>query len=277
MSTKKTKKKATAPVTKPAKKKSVKPVPKKAPAKIKSSKTSDRKPVKNVSQKTSAPAQKAKTATVEKKTTESVKIETPKSESKSAMNKPQAPVSVPVQKTTPKPKHSKKIIDDDLPLDFEEKEDLLEEEKRDLMKALRDDEDDTLDTAFIPTDTSERYILVVDEEGRRRNETVTIISQILPNAIIEVADDPEEALEIMVDCDFDTYVVNFLMPGYSASPFVKAVANHLDHPLLLGFAADKISDAIDPKKGLKIIPLKRLFDLDTNTGVESTPAEGTEG
>ena len=65
--------------------------------------------------------------------------------------------------------------------------------------------------------------------------------------------------------DFDTYVVNFLMPGYSASPFVKAVANHPDHPLLIGFAADKISDALDQKKGLKIIPLKRLFDLDVNT------------
>jgi hypothetical protein len=115
---------------------------------------------------------------------------------------------------------------------------------------------------------------VVDEEGKRRTETITIISQILPNAVIEVADDPEEALEIMHDCDFDTYVVNFLMPGYSASSFVKAVANHPDHPLLLGFAADKISDAVDPKKGLKIIPLKRLFDLSLSitSDSENVPA-----
>jgi PleD family two-component response regulator len=154
---------------------------------------------------------------------------------------------------------------DDLALDIEEKDELLEEEKKDLVKVLREDEDEPLETAFVPTDTSERYILVVDEEGQRRNETMTIVSQILPNAVVEVADDPEEALEIMQEADFDTYVVNFLMPGYSASPFVKAVANHPDHPLLIGFAADKISDALDQKKGLKIIPLKRLFDLDVNT------------
>jgi PleD family two-component response regulator len=153
---------------------------------------------------------------------------------------------------------------DDLALDIEEKDELVEEEKKDLVKVLREDEDEPLETAFVPTDTSERYILVVDEEGQRRNETMTIVSQILPNAVVEVADDPEEALEIMHEADFDTYVVNFLMPGYSASPFVKAVANHPDHPLLIGFAADKISDALDQKKGLKIIPLKRLFDLDVN-------------
>jgi hypothetical protein len=68
-------------------------------------------------------------------------------------------------------------------------------------------------------------------------------------------------------------VVNFLMPGYSSSPFVKAVANHPEHPLLIGFAADKMSDAVDPKKGLKIIPLKRLFDLDTSSASE-TPEGG---
>ena len=164
----------------------------------------------------------------------------------------------------PAPKPLKTTLDD-LALDIDEKDELLEEEKKDLVKVLREDEDEPLETAFVPTDTSERYILVVDEEGQRRNETMTIVSQILPNAIVEVADDPEEALEIMQEADFDTYVVNFRMPGYSASPFVKAVANHPDHPLLIGFAADKISDALDQKKGLKIIPLKRLFDLEVNT------------
>ena len=136
-----------------------------------------------------------------------------------------------------------------------------------------DDEELALDPAAVANpDTSERIILVVDEEGQRRNETVAIITQILPNAVIEVANDPEEALEMMEEGDFDTFVVNFLMPGYSSSPFVKAVANHPEHPLLIGFAADKMSDAVDPKKGLKIIPLKRLFDLDT-----SANAEGAEG
>lgn len=151
---------------------------------------------------------------------------------------------------------------DDLALDIEEKDRLQEEEKRDLIKALREDEDEPLETAFVPTDTSERAILVVDEDGQRRTETIAIVQQILPNAVIEVADDPEEALEIMGEAEFDTYVVNFLMPGFSASPFVKAVINHPDRPLLIGFAADKISDALDQRKGLKIIPLKRLFDLD---------------
>ncbi len=163
---------------------------------------------------------------------------------------------------------------DDLALDIDEKDDLLEEEKRDLIKALREDEDEPLETAFVPTDTSERFILVVDEEGQRRTETVTIVQQILPNAVVEVADDPEEALEVMQEADFDTYVVNFLMPGYSASQFVKAVANHPDHPLLIGFAADKISDALDQRKGLKIIPLKRLFDLDVNTDTGAKDKSG---
>jgi hypothetical protein len=138
------------------------------------------------------------------------------------------------------------------------------------------EEEGSLEATLGATDTSERIILVVDEEGQRRNETVAIITQILPNAIIEVASDPEEALGMMEEGDFDTYVVNFLMPGYSSSPFVKAVANHPEHPLLIGFAADKMSDAVDPKKGLKIIPLKRLFDLDTSSSAEN-PEGGAGG
>ncbi len=140
-----------------------------------------------------------------------------------------------------------------------------------------DDADDiAIDPSLAVTDTSERIILVVDEEGQRRNETVAIITQILPNAVIEVANDPEEALSMMEEGDFDTYVVNFLMPGYSSSPFVKAVANHLEHPLLIGFAADKMSDAVDPKKGLKIIPLKRLFDLDAGNVTDTPEGEPAE-
>jgi hypothetical protein len=184
-----------------------------------------------------------------------------------------APVPAAVRSTSHKSKNPRTTLDD-LALDIDEKDDLLEEEKRDLIQALREEEDEPLETAFVPTDTSERFILVVDEEGQRRNETVTIVSQILPNAVVEVADDPEEAFEIMQDCDFDTYVVNFLMPGYSASPVVKAVANHPDHPLLIGFAADKISDALDQRKGLKIIPLKRLFDLDVNTETAAKDKSG---
>jgi len=183
--------------------------------------------------------------------------------------------ATPAAPVAPRPKSPRTTLDD-LALDIDEKDELLEQEKRDLAKALRDDEDEPLETAFIPTDTSERFILVVDEEGQRRNETVTIVQQILPNAVIEVADDPEEALDVMEEAEFDTYVVNFLMPGYSASPFVKAVANHPDHPLLIGFAADKISDALDQRKGLKIIPLKRLFDLDVPPGEAKDKAAAEE-
>ncbi len=156
-----------------------------------------------------------------------------------------------------------------------------EEEDEDSPEALFGDEggaeeEAVLETTLGTTDTSERIILVVDEEGQRRNETVAIISQILPNAVIEVANDPEEALGMMEEGDFDTFVVNFLMPGYSSSPFVKAVANHPEHPLLIGFAADKMSDAVDPKKGLKIIPLKRLFDLDTSNATDTPEGEAAE-
>ncbi len=205
--------------------------------------------------------QPKKTKTLDKNTTVNKKAGV------TAVSESGESASTPV-KATPsvtKPKANKKKVAkafaDDLDLDIEEKEDLDEENGPDLHKILKED-DENFETTFVPTDTSERFILVVDEDGKRRNETVTIVSNILPNAVVEVADDPEEALEMMIDCEFDTYVVNFLMPGFSASPFVKAVANHPDHPLLIGFAADKISDAIDPKKGLKIIPLKRLFDLD---------------
>lgn len=158
-----------------------------------------------------------------------------------------------------------------------------EDEEDDASPLFVDESDgDELESEIAPdiilgaTDTSERIILVVDEEGQRRHETVAIISQILPNAVIEVANDPEEALAMMEDGDFDTFVVNFLMPGYSSSPFVKAVANHPEHPLLIGFAADKMSDAVNPKKGLKIIPLKRLFDLDTSNSTDTPEGEPTD-
>ncbi len=265
-------KKTKAPESKKKPAKASKPAPKKPSAKTPVSKTVNQKAkpsAKTEGAPKSASAKKIPPAAPPKA------VASPKIEPTPAMNKPKAPAPAQAH-AKPKPKASKKDLDEDLPLDLEEKEDLFEEEKQELAKALREDEEDTFDASFIPTDTSERYILVVDEEGKRRNETVTIISQILPNAIVEVADDPEEAAEIMQDCDFDTFVVNFLMPGYSASPFVKSVANHFEHPLLLGFAADKISDAVDPKKGLKIIPLKRLFDLDANLNGES-PTEGTRG
>ena len=114
-----------------------------------------------------------------------------------------------------------------------EDEDELEEDEDDEKSAdplfgdeSGEAEEGVLEAVLANTDTSERIILVVDEDGQRRNETVSIITQILPNAVIEVADDPEEALGMMEEGDFDTFVVNFLMPGYSSSPFVKAVANH---------------------------------------------------
>jgi CheY-like chemotaxis protein len=170
------------------------------------------------------------------------------------------------------PAAPKKVLKEEFPPDEDEE---AEDEEEEGFGEEAEDEELALDPAVVGTpDTSERIILVVDEEGQRRNETVAIITQILPNAVIEVANDPEEALEMMEEGDFDTFVVNFLMPGYSSSPFVKAVANHPEHPLLIGFAADKMSDAVDPKKGLKIIPLKRLFDLDTSASGENAEAGG---
>jgi hypothetical protein len=182
-----------------------------------------------------------------------------------------APAGAPQAKKPAAPKSAKEPMReaDMFPGDEEEEEGEEESSGEALFNDERGDEDGNLEATLGATDTSERIILVVDEEGQRRNETVAIITQILPNAIIEVANDPEEALGMMEEGDFDTYVVNFLMPGYSSSPFVKAVANHPEHPLLIGFAADKMSDAVDPKKGLKIIPLKRLFDLDTSTTSEN--------
>lgn len=252
------------------KKAAAKPAPKAAKAK----RTAPGKPAPAPKKAAPSPAQQiAKTPTVTaKKTPEKSKAAEPSVPAKT-------PAPAAAQPAAPRAAQPPRTTLDDLALDIDEKDELVEQEKRDLAKALREDEDEPLETAFVPTDTSERYILVVDEEGQRRNETVTIVQQILPNAVIEVADDPEEAAEVMQDCDFDTYVVNFLMPGFSASPFVKAVANHPDHPLLIGFAADKISDALDQRKGLKIIPLKRLFDLDVNTAAEPSkekPGAGLE-
>jgi hypothetical protein len=218
----------------------------------------------------------AKAAVPAKPGSASGSVSTPRSQPATKAPLPGKPKTEAQAKPAPGTSSNPRTTLDDLVLDVEEKDRLLEEEKRELIKALREDEDEPLETAFVPTDTSERIILVVDEEGQRRVETVTIVSQILPNAVVEVADDPEEAMEIMQDCDFDTYVVNFLMPGFSASPFVKAVANHPDHPLLIGFAADKISDALDQRKGLKIIPLKRLFDLDVNTEAGKDKSGGAE-
>ncbi len=167
------------------------------------------------------------------------------------------------KKETPK---SSLLQDIEVPEDMEEGVDPEEE---------IEEEDPPLDTNLV-ADTSERTILIVDEDGQRRNETVAIVTKILPNAAIETANDPEDAYAMMGECDFDTYVVNFLMPGYSSSDFVKAVVNHPDHPLLVGFAADKMSDAVDPKKGLKIIPLKRLFDLNADNASDAAEGEAAE-
>lgn len=191
-----------------------------------------------------------------------------------------APAGAPQPKKPAPPKPAKEALREAelFPADDDEEEDEGVETGAPAEALFNDesaDDEEALEVTLTATDTSERIILVVDEEGQRRNETVAIITQILPNAVIEVASDPEEALGMMEEGDFDTFVVNFLMPGYSSSPFVKAVANHPEHPLLIGFAADKMSDAVDPKKGLKIIPLKRLFDLDTSSAAENP--EGAPG
>ena len=196
---------------------------------------------------------------------------------KPAAAKPAAPAKPGApDKLDPKGLAPKRILKDEFPPD--EEDEIEEDEDEGFSEdAEADEEEVVLDPAVVgSTDTSERIILVVDEDGQRRNETVSIITQILPNAVIEVANDPEEALDMMEEGDFDTFVVNFLMPGYSSSPFVKAVANHPEHPLLIGFAADKMSDAVDPKKGLKIIPLKRLFDLDTSSSDAAAESEAAE-
>jgi PleD family two-component response regulator len=111
--------------------------------------------------------------------------------------------------------------------------------------------------------TANRNILVVDEEGPRRQETVDIVQKILLNADIDVAASPEQALAMMKQNEYDTFVVNLLMPGYSSSEFVKEVHNHSSHPLIVGFSADKMSDAYDPKKGIKVKPLRKLFEKDS--------------
>ena len=129
--------------------------------------------------------------------------------------------------------------------------------------AFGDEEEDAKNSAdkqsVHPSLLFERKILVVDEEGPRRDETVNVVQVLVPNAEIEVANSPEEAHAAM-EKKYDTYVVNLLMPGYSSSEFVKTVQNHDEHPLLVGFAADKMSDAFDPKKGIKVKPLRKLFE-----------------
>jgi len=107
-----------------------------------------------------------------------------------------------------------------------------------------------------------RNVLVVDEAGSRRDETIEILKTVLPNVTISVANSPELAEEEVNKNFFDTYVVNLLMPGYSSSNFVKAVHNNDNHPLLVGFSADKMSDAYDPKKGIKVKPLRKLFEME---------------
>src|SRR6476661_2085634 len=84
----------------------------------------------------------------------------------------------PKKPTPPKPSKEAMREADLFPAD-EEEEDDEEEETEASGEALFGDEsaeeDAPLETVLGATDTSERIILVVDEEGQRRNETVAII------------------------------------------------------------------------------------------------------
>jgi DNA-binding NtrC family response regulator len=139
-------------------------------------------------------------------------------------------------------------------------------EQKGLPATPGDENPDTEGKAGIhPSLLIERKVLVVDEEGQRRQETVEIVRKVLPHAKIAVSNSPEEAETEMRKKEYDTYVVNLLMPGYSSSEFVKAVHNHPRHPLIVGFSADKMSDAYDPKKGIKIKPLRKLFEFNSQS------------
>src|SRR4051812_33284427 len=100
----------------------------------------------------------------------------PKAKPAASAGAPQG-ASQPKKPAPPKPSKDPLREADLFPADEEEDDD--EEETDAAGEALFGDEgadeDAPLETVLGTTDTSERIILVVDEEGQRRNETVAII------------------------------------------------------------------------------------------------------
>lgn len=142
----------------------------------------------------------------------------------------------------------KKFEDDD---DFEEIDDsILDEEPN----------EDNIESAMQVRDYSSRKILAWVVNNEQRPVMLEILLDLLTGAQIKAVATEEEALTVIEEEEWDSFVVDFTEPGVSTSEFVKQV-NNLPDAMLVAISFPAIALG-EERNRFKLEPLRKLFDIE---------------
>jgi len=142
----------------------------------------------------------------------------------------------------------KKYEDDD---DFDEiDESILDEEPN----------EDNIESAMQVRDYSSRKILVLVKNAEYRSVMQEILLDLLTGAQVRSVGTEEEALEVLEEDEWDSFVVDFTETGVSESEFVKQVNNQPEAMLVaVSYPAICLGEE---RNRFKLEPLRKLFDVE---------------
>jgi CheY-like chemotaxis protein len=142
----------------------------------------------------------------------------------------------------------KKYEDDD---DFEEIDDsILDEEPN----------EDNIESAMQVRDYSARKILIWVNNDEQRPIMLEILLDLLTGAQVKAVSNEAQALAVMEEDEWDSFVVDFNEAGVSASEFVKQV-NNLPEAMLIAISFPAIALG-EERNRFKLEPLRKLFDVE---------------
>lgn len=142
----------------------------------------------------------------------------------------------------------KKYEDDD---DFEEIDDsILDEEPN----------EDNIESAMQVRDYSARKILIWVNNDEQRPIMLEILLDLLTGAQVKAVSNEAQALAVMEEDEWDSFVVDFNEVGVSASEFVKQV-NNLPEAMLIAISFPAIALG-EERNRFKLEPLRKLFDVE---------------
>ncbi len=142
----------------------------------------------------------------------------------------------------------KKFDDDD---DFEEiDESILDEEAN----------EDNIESAMQVRDYSSRKVLLWVVNDEHRPVMQEILLDLLTGAQVRAVATEAEGLQALDEDEWDSFVVDFMEAGVSASEFVKQVNNQPEAILVaIGYPAIAMGEE---RNRFKLEPLRKLFDIE---------------
>ena len=111
-------------------------------------------------------------------------------------------------------------------------------------------------------DYTSRKILLWENDDARRQAALEFLSDLLTGAEIQAVASEEEAIEILDEDDWDTFVVDFMNEGGADSEFVKKANNY---PAAIVVAISFAFLELEERDSVKLEQIRRLFDIEKAT------------